>query len=414
MIWAIIIMIAIAAGLLLFGTQRQKRDKATSRDQQNIKILRQQLADLKSQHAAGEITNEAYQQAHHELAVTLQNDLDGSEQQAAIVEEKGLFAPRTTVIAVLLFIGILTPLIYYELGTPSAIDMATAPRGDDPHQSTGQKNTASVEDMVAGLEQKLQGQPGNAEGWFTLGRTYMVMRKYNKAVTALHKAFELNASDPDVLASYADALAMQKGTGITGKSFTLVKQALELDPNNKIALWLTAMGYEAINDYKTALAHWQRLLPLMQDTPAEYSEVEKRLSNAGAKAGILVPAQAKKKSVVTRQVKVSIMLDSKFKQGLKGTETVFVFARAVNGPRQPLAAKRLKVSDLPATVVLDDSMAMIPTNKLSDHNRVYIGARVSRSGNPIASSGDIQGRSKILDLQKQQGAVKILIDQEIL
>ncbi len=413
MIWSIIIMIVIAAGLLL-GIQRQKRGNTTSRDQQNIKILRQQLADLKLQHAAGEIKDEAYQQAHDELAVTLQNDLNGSEQQAATVEEKGLFTQRNTIIVVLLFIGILTPLIYYELGTPSAIDMATAPTRDDPHQSTGQKNIASVEDMVARLEQKLQGQPGNAEGWFTLGRTYMVMRKYNKAVTALHKAFELNASDPDVLVSYADALAMQKGTGITGKSFTLVRQALELDPNNKIALWLTAMGYEAKNDYKTALLHWQKLLPLMQDTPAEYSEVEKRLSNASMKSGITIKMPKAKKASGATGITVIITLDKKYKSKLKGSELVFVFARAAHGPRQPLAAKRLRVSDLPATVELDDSMAMSPGNKLSDHNQVYIGARISRSGNPIASSGDIQGRSKVLETSKLKGPVNVVISQEIL
>jgi len=331
-------------------------------------------------------------------------------------EEKGLFMQRNTIIVIVLFVGILTPVLYYKLGTPAAVNMAAAPAKDDPHTSTGHDKPGSIETMVQRLEQKLQEKPDNAEGWFVLGRTYMVMRKYDKATNALQHAFELNASDPDVLVNYADALAMQQGTGITGKSFALVQQALQLDPTNKVALWLAAMGYEGKNDYKTALSHWQKLLPLMKDDPQQYSEVERRLQNASARAGVpvTVTAQTEKQAVAPRQVRVSITLDSKFKQGLKGSETVFVFALAANGPRQPLAARRLKLSDLPVTVVLDDSMAMIPTNKLSDHDRVYIGARVSRKGSPIASTGDIQGRSKVLDLKNHQGTVEIIIDQEIL
>ena len=113
-------------------------------------------------------------------------------------------------------------------------------------------------------------------------------------------------------------------------------------------------------------------------------------------------------------IKAVIDVHDLMRDKIEGNETVFVFARAVKGPRQPLAAKRMKVSELPATVVLDDSMAMTPMNKLSDHEQVYIGARITRSGNPIPSSGDLQGRSGVVNTKNQKGIVKIVIDQEIL
>ena len=109
-----------------------------------------------------------------------------------------------------------------------------------------------------------------------------------------------------------------------------------------------------------------------------------------------------------------IKLDAKYKQQVKPTDTVFVFARAVHGPRQPLAAKRLQVKDLPATITLDDSMAMSPMNKLSDYAQVYIGARVSRSGNAMPSSGDLEGRSGSVETKPSGKNTEVLIDQEVM
>lgn len=413
MIWIVTIMVILAVLLLYLGIVRQKQSVVVNREQQNIEILRQQLAELKLQHESGEVSDEAFQQSYDELALTLQKDMAkmGSAQSGDRFQR--FQTQRVTGFIILLCIGIITPVLYFSFGNPDAINPADTPQQNNPHQA-GHNGQASIDVMVERLEKKMQTDPDNAAGWYILGRSYMVMRKYDKAVSALEHAFKLNASDPDVLVTYADALAMQQGGGITGKSFQLVKQALELDPTNRVALWLTAMGYEAKDDYKTAVTYWQRLLPLMQAEPQQYAEVQMRLQNAGNKAGIAVETQPLKKPLAAVQLKVSVSLAEKFKQGLNGSETVFVFARAAKGPPQPLAARRMKVSDLPVTFIMDDSMAMMPTNKLSDHQHVYVGARVSRSGNPIASSGDIQGRSKILDMQQQQGVVQVIIDQEVL
>jgi len=415
MIWVVIIMVAIAVGALYVGIFRQKSAEVVDRTQQNISILRQQLADLKHQHAAGDISDADFQRSHDELALALQADIGIAEEPATKVRLASLHSSRVTALIILLCIGITTPALYYKLGSPEAINLGAANQAEDPHQNTGHTNEAAIEVMVQRLEKKMQSNPENTEGWYMLGRSYMVLRKYDQAVKALEHAFKLSASDPDVLVSYADALAMHQGSGITGKSFMLVKQALELDPNHKVALWLTAMGYETEQNYKKSLELWQKLLPQVQTEPAQYAEVQNRLQNAATKAGVSVALPAPAKPVGKVQLTVNISLPETFRQKLKGTETVFVFARAAKGPPQPLAAKRMLVSQLPATVLLDDSMAMMPTNKLSDHKQVYVGARVSRSGNPMAAAGDIQGRSQILDLGKTpQISVQLVLDHEVL
>ena len=185
------------------------------------------------------------------------------------------------------------------------------------------------------------------------------------------------------------------------------------------------MAYESQGDYKTAVSYWQKLLPKVQANANDYREVQVRLAHAEARLSGKpleipnpTPVTAKTSDTASATTSASvtavIKLDEKYKQRVKPTDTVFVFARAVNGPRQPLAAKRLQVKDLPATITLDDSMAMSPMNKLSDYAQVYIGARVSHSGNVMPSSGDVEGRSGVVNTNKPGQTIQISINHEIM
>jgi cytochrome c-type biogenesis protein CcmH len=92
-------------------------------------------------------------------------------------------------------------------------------------------------------------------------------------------------------------------------------------------------------------------------------------------------------------------------------DSVFIFARAAEGPRMPLAALRKQVKDLPVTFKLDDSMGMTPQMKLSSFDKVVVGARISKSGNPIAQPGDLQGSSAPVALGSSD--LKIEINQVV-
>jgi len=92
-------------------------------------------------------------------------------------------------------------------------------------------------------------------------------------------------------------------------------------------------------------------------------------------------------------------------------DTVFVFARAAQGPKVPLALVRRQVKDLPFEFSLDDSMAMMPDFTLSKYSPVIVGARISHSGDAIAAPGDLQGFSKAVTVGTN--GINVTIDQVV-
>ena len=110
---------------------------------------------------------------------------------------------------------------------------------------------------------------------------------------------------------------------------------------------------------------------------------------------------------VSGTVKISAALKSK----ASPDDTVFIFARAASGPRMPLAILRKQVKDLPITFELNDSMAMNPAMKLSNFPEVVVGARISKSGNAMPQSGDLEGKSPVVSVGTTE--IPIEIDQTV-
>ncbi|MFQ5441176.1 MAG: hypothetical protein ACE5EB_00450 [Thermodesulfobacteriota bacterium] len=112
-------------------------------------------------------------------------------------------------------------------------------------------------------------------------------------------------------------------------------------------------------------------------------------------------------------LKVTVDISPGLKGRTRPDQTVFIFAKAVQGPRAPLAAVRAQVKDLPMTVTLDDSKAMAPMFKLSRFKNVKISARVSQNGGAMKMSGDLEGVSPEIRLEKNNKPVNLTIDHVV-
>ena len=420
MFWIIsAVLILIAFAFILPPMLRKHRSDADADNDaqraQNILIANEQLAELEQQFEKGEIDQETYQNSRDELELTLFSDVKDSDTQAFSDGTDGNKIPLISIIAILLFIPALSILLYQKLGNPvyttgfdSKAIAANLNKTAVPRKADG---TPDIDRMVAGLEKKLQADPKNAKGWYMLGRSYMVLKRYPDAVRAYENAYKQMPDSVNIMLSLADSLAMKNGGNISGRPAELVNKALKIDPENLTALWLGGMAARQKKDYVTAIQRWTKVLGIIED-PAERKEVrsliveaesllspEQRERVKSALASIApatekTPAKTNQGATPGASVTVSVSLSDAFKDKVQPTDLVFIYAKAMSGPPMPLAAAKIQVKDLPAKVVLNDSMAMMPSMKLSGHAEVVVGARVSKSGRPIAQPGDLYAEKR--------------------
>ncbi|MCS7101846.1 MAG: c-type cytochrome biogenesis protein CcmI, partial [Burkholderiaceae bacterium] len=275
--------------------------------------------------------------------------------------------------------------LYLLLGEPAALDPQARATAAHPAQPTPQ----DIEAMVARLAQRLQDEPENLEGWAMLARSYFLLQRYEEAVRAYEHLAQRLPNEPGVLADYADALAMRAGRRLSGRPLELVRQALAIDPNHPKALAMA--GSEAFDrkDYAAAVQYWERLRAVLPADSEFARTVEASIAEARA-AGGLAPA-APQKAPAAASVQGTVRLAPALQDKVAPTDTVFVFARAADGTRAPLAILKLQVKDLPAPFSLDDTLAMTPQRALSRFDTVTVLARVSKSGRAEAASGDLEG-----------------------
>lgn len=397
------LMLAAALWLLIPALLGRKSVRDLDRNQQNVAIARERFKELESEYGRGSLTETDYEQARQELEQALLNDVDDAVVSGAPLSSS---SSRASLAWVALGVPLAAVLLYLQLGTPDALKPQAQVQAAAPQGHAGGDSTATMEQLVASLAAKLQQEPENPEGWFMLGRSYMSMGRYPEAAEAFQRVLEQVGDEPNVMLRYADALAMTQGGKIAGKPFELIKKALLLKPDDATGLWLAGLGYEEQGEYELAVQHWRKLEPMMQDDPASLNEVRSLIARAEQKLGRPVTAQVASDTPVTASgvaLKVTVSLDAALQDKASPEDTVFIFARAVAGPPMPLAAVRKQVSDLPVTVTLDDSMAMMPEMKLSNFIEVKIGARISKSGSPTAQSGDLQG--EVTPVQTDRKAV---------
>lgn len=391
----------IAAALLLAGAllcvlppllSRHARQVAATPSESNLSIHRDQLRELDAERAAGTLDEKQYLSARNELEGHVIADAGVPDSSAATVSADG----RWVAAAMALLIPAASIALYVALGSPISINppavVAAETAEGQPHAITPEM----IQTMVQRLEQKLQENPENPEGWMMLARSYTALGQYPEAAVAYANAASLEPGNAQLLADYADALAMANGRTLQGEPEDIIKKALQADPKNLKALALAGSVAFERRDYAGAISQWQKILELVPPDSQAANSVNASLQEARALSGEQ-PAAAQ--GAVTAaagggSVSGTVQLDPSLKGRVSDTDTVFIFARFADGRRgPPLAITRKTVKDLPLNFTLDDSMAMMPAFNLTSAGEVVVGARVSKSGNASPQPGDLEGFS---------------------
>ena len=244
----------------------------------------------------------------------------------------------------------------------------------------------------------MKAKPDDAQGWLILGRSYKALEQYPQATDAFANAYRLLGDQAEVMLLYADALAYVNNRNLAGRPSELVYKALALEPDNLNALWLGGMAKAQEGDAPAALKLWKKLEATLPPGSDSQQEIKNLLSSLAKDTS---PGQDQKEpeaKVSNFTLSVQVSLAPKLQKAVAAEDTVFIYAQAISGPKMPLAIVRKHVSDLPLTVSLNDSMAMMPNMKLSNFASVKLLARISKSGNAMTQSNDLIGIIEQVDL----------------
>jgi cytochrome c-type biogenesis protein CcmH len=406
--WAVAAALLLLALWMVLGALRRPPapSDAPSASQSNLQVLKMQLQQLDQDLAQGGLDAAQHRSARAEIERRVLEE----ESVAAAPVRTG--SPRATLLLLAVAVPVLVLGLYASLGNPAAISPQV-------RATPGEPTPQDVEAMVAKLAERMEKQPpGNVadlEGWVMLGRSYAVMQRYPEASRAFTRALQLAPGDAQVLVDQADVLAMQQGGNLLGEPLRLIEQALQNDPSNLKALALAGTAAFDRKDYAGAIGYWGRARAgAPQDSEfarsLDQSIADARaaagggsLASAGTAASAAAPAAGAQS--ISGRVSLAPTLASRVAPG----DTLFVFARAAEGPRIPLAILKRSAAELPLNFTLDDSMAMSPELKLSGFANVVISARISKSGDAMPQSGDLEGQTA--PLAGRSSGIELNIDR---
>jgi cytochrome c-type biogenesis protein CcmH len=401
------VLIALGLAFVLPALVKQRgEDDKTSRAQANVLIFRDQLNELDADLKSGTISAEQHVAGRRELEKrALEDTLAAVNDMTPAQAGRGRWAP----VALAVLIPVAAVGLYLKIGAPEAITsqapgpeaIATPanPEGGSPHSTSFE----AIRTMAEKLAAQLKDNPDDGAGWAMLARSYNVLGRFAEASEAYIQAEKRLPPDAQLLADHADALAMAQGRTLDGEPLALLQRALKADPANFKALALMGTAAFDRKDYKGAVAFWEKVVRTAPADSEFTQSLQASLDEARALAEGRTPTAAlptimptapeaaapaaSNGGQVSGQVKLSPALAAKVSPG----DTLFIFARAEKGPRMPLAILSLKASELPYRFSLDDSNSMAPGMKLSAFPSVMVVARISKSGNATAQSGDLEG-----------------------
>ncbi|WP_350282875.1 c-type cytochrome biogenesis protein CcmI [Nitrosomonas sp.] len=432
----IVVALLFVIPVLLRGKRNQSREQI-ERQAANITIYRDQLAELDRDLRDDTLSREQYDSSKQELQKRMLLDLsENGDPVATSFVSTGRYGVVAGVI-VTLIIPLAAIYLYLVIGDTRGLlpqsQLANATQFAQ-NEAGGEEGHIDINSMVESLAARLKENPEDIEGWVMLGRSYAIMERFDDASATYAKLVQMVPDNPQFLSDYADMLAMINNGSLLGKPAEMITRALAIDPNFPKALALAGTLEFEQDKFDQAIIYWERLLGAIPADSKLYKSVSDSIEQAKSLAmrgkGESAPIQLTENSNVGTDVTEkspsvekqetsagvpsisgSVTLDPSLADKISPSDTLFVFARASQGPKMPLAILRLNARDIPVSFKLDDNMAMTPAMKLSSFPEVVVGARISKTGQAIPASGDLEGHSAPVKIG--DGDVSITIDHVV-
>lgn len=419
--WLVVAAMAITAvGLALVPLLRAWDRPDASREGLNAGIFRDRAAELDVELAEGRLDPAQHRELKDELARTLLDDTDIGEPTATSTERNRWIAAAMAI--ALPTVGL---LYYYQSSFrgPSAewIDLRermadVVSRAAMNPEDLPQEVADDLPGFVRALQSHLlaSGEQDPA-GWLLLGVSYLQLQAPVPARMALEKAYQLDPERTQTMVSLAQARILGNQGQMDPVSAQLLGEALRREPRHQGALLVFGFGAYNAGRFREAIGAWERLLALVDPTSERASLIANSISQArlaqtrppdsAPGAGTDGPTEV--------ALDVTVEVSAEVVSNLGDGDTLFVFAKARQGPPMPLAVVRQAATGFPIRVTLDDSQAMTPNMKLSDFKEIVVAARISKSGTVAAAAGDLESIPAPIDLSDSRQSLSIVIDRVV-
>jgi len=385
MFWLVLCLLAAVASLFVIAPLLIRgSDEAVDRQAVNLELYRENVAELTADNAESALIE-------IEAKKSLLEDVD---------EDTGNSVPGTGHRSWLVGAGLAVPLLALALygdfgagrGAITDVELTERLRATD----TG--NPLEYAEVVDLLADRAGRRPDDGELHFFLARSYSALGRYDDALGLFERLIEMYPDDAGLHSYYAETMFVADDRRMTPRVQAALDSAMQLNPHDVTLLEI--QGIAAISSGNSAAALEWFSQALATGVSGERAElIRSAIATLHREVGT-VPDEAKGRSL---SIAVSAAADA----GLPGESAVFVYARAVDGPPAPLAVQRMTLSQLPANVRLDESMAMMPGMGLADYDRVVVIVRVSQTGDVMPKPGDLEARSAEIDLNQPPALIEI-------
>lgn len=425
-ITAILVGLAFAFVLYpLFFGRPERRINADIRNQ-NLLAYRTRLSELEEEFQQGIIDEENFRMLREELAGSMLDDV-GDEKKPGEVRASDLRMDRrrrstwAVVVAALVILPLGVFLLYQQWGALGKVEQYLAMQDID---RSGDDRVAQMDQLTRQLEERLEDNPDNPDGWAMLGRSYMRMERYPQAARAFERLADVAGDDDSRAVAWglsAQAWFFDSQGSMTDEVTRAMDRAREYNPDEVNTLGLLGIHAFEQRDFEEAIRHWEKIIEVAPDHP-QLPSIREGVTRAYEQLGMDVPERlqnapsgGEEESVSDRGVNVRIELDDAFSGEIPPDTTLFVYARTPDMRSAPLAVARLTAGELPAELRLDDRLAMAPQSKISGADEVVIAARISPSGAATPQPGDYQGlrEEPVPVAEADRDPVVLTIDEQL-
>jgi cytochrome c-type biogenesis protein CcmH len=435
--WVLTVLMLLAAiVLLVYPLLKVRKKSSIAYKESNLKINEEKIKELDLDLKEGRIDQLFYRAARDELDRELLIDIPAaSMENASLHYTNSVTRHPALALMISIFIPLLALLLYLQLGMHSASDASFVAAQQQPQvQAQASQGLPSVEEMARKLEAHIEQNGGTVQEWTLLARAYKYLGNYELAAKAFAVVLEKDKNNVPVMIESAEVMALNNNRSFTPEARALVMHAYELEPDNANVLWFAGVAEYQSGNYQLAIDHLVKLIPLVageedvmksiisivttsrEQLIASGKEMPDLESLLGAKvmAAAATPAVEEKATTMPatsamKRLNVTVDVSAEVREKFDAGDSIFVYAKAKQGPRMPLAVQRMTLSALPATVVLDDSMAMVEGMNLSAFDALVVSARVTKSGSAISQSGDFIGQIDVDD-KNTEANINVVID----